>query len=116
MKQLTDQKRRIGGILLEALVLIFVFSSSFLQGGIVDKNLKNQLVIKISPVEQIAFRDSDSLSKSLLEFISKVQISLSDLNPLMVELPALVIESATFFAVNPSLYNTFYVCLSANAP
>jgi hypothetical protein len=116
MKQLSDQNRRIGGLFLEALVLIFVFSSSFLQSGFVDRNLRNQLVIKTSPVEQIAFRDPDLSSKSLLDFILKVQISNCDLIPHLVELPPLDIEGATFFAVNPSLYNTFYVYLSANAP
>ncbi len=87
MNNFSDKKRRIGGLLLEVLVLIFVFSSSWSQTEF-TKKAKDETILKASPVEQIAFRDSDSYLKSLLDFISKIQISEGGFTFFTIDLPA----------------------------
>lgn len=116
MNQFNNKKRRIGGLVLEVLVLIFVFSSSWSQTEFTDKNSRGQLIVKTSPVEQIAFCNSDFSLKSLLEFISKIQISHNSFSPVLVDLPARDIENRTVFSISPSLHNTFYIHLTAKAP
>jgi hypothetical protein len=116
MYRLNNKKRRIGGLLMEALVLIFVFSSAWSQTEFADQYERGQLIVKTSPVEQIAFRDSDSYIKSLLDFISKVQISEGNFTPFTVDLPSLEIANTSCLYISHSLYNSFYTHLTAKAP
>ena len=115
MNNFSDKKRRIGGLLLEVLVLIFVFSSSWSQTEFAKKT-KDEAILKASPVEQIAFRDSDSYVKSLLDFISKIQISGGGFTSVTIDLPALEIANTSCLYIAHSLYNAFYTHLTAKAP
>ena len=115
MNNFSDKKRRIGGLLLEVLVLIFVFSSSWSQTEF-DKKTQDEAILKASPVEQIAFRDSDSYIKSLLDFISKIQISGGGFTSFTIDLPALEIANTSCLYISHSLYNAFYTHLTAKAP
>lgn len=116
MKQFSDNKRRIGGLLLEVLVLIFLFGGSWFGTEFSEEN-KGELVLKASPIEQIAFCDSDSYMKSLLDFISKTQISPGNFIPFIVDFPSLEIANTScLLSVTHSLYNTFYTHLTAKAP
>lgn len=115
MNNFSDQKRRIGGLLLEVLVLIFVFGSSWSQAEFTQKT-RDEAILKASPVEQIAFRDSDSYIKSLLDFISKIQVSSGGVTSLTMDLPALEIANSSCISISHSLYNSFYTHLTAKAP
>jgi hypothetical protein len=115
MNNFSEKKRRTGGLLLEALVLIFVFSGSWSQVEFPEKNAK-EAVLKASPVEQIAFRDSDSYMKSLLDVISKIQISDDHFTPFTIDLFASKIANTSCLHVSRSLYNSFYIHLTAKAP
>ena len=115
MNNFSDKKRRIGGLLLEVLVLIFVFSSSWSQTEFAKKT-KDEAILKASPVEQIAFRDSDSYIKSLLDFISKIQISGGGFTSFTIDLPALEIANTSCLYISHSLYNAFYTHLTSKAP
>jgi hypothetical protein len=115
MNNFSDKKRRIGGLLLEVLVLIFVFSSSWSQEEFTKKT-KDEAILKASPVEQIAFRDSDSYIKSLLDCISKIQISGGGFTFFTIDLPALEIANTCCLYISHSLYNSFYTHLTAKAP
>ena len=115
MINFSDKKRRVGGLLLEVLVLIFVFSSSWSQTEF-TKKAKDETILKASPVEQIAFRDSDSYLKSLLDFISKIQISEGEFTFFTIDVPALEIANTSCLYISHSLYNSFYTHLTAKAP
>jgi hypothetical protein len=115
MNNFSDNKRRIGGLLLEVLVLVFVFSGSWSQVEFPEKN-EGDAFLMPSPVEQIAFRDTDSYMKSLLDFISKNQISAGNFTPLVVDVFALEIANTSCLYITHSLYNSFYIHLTANAP
>lgn len=116
MYQLNNKKRRIGGLLLEALVLVFVFSGAWSQAEFVDQSERGQLIVKTASIEQITFRDSDSYVKSLLDFISKVQMSAGNFAQFVVDLPSLEIANTSCLYITHSLYNSFYIHLTAKAP
>ena len=115
MNNFSDKKRRIGGLLLEVLVLVFVFSSSWSHTEFAEK-AKDESILTASPVEQIAFRDSDSHLKSLLDFISKIQISGGGFTFFTIDLPALELANTSCLYISHSLYNSFYTHLTAKAP
>jgi hypothetical protein len=115
MNNFSEKKRRTVGLLFEALVLIFVFSGSWSQVEFSRKNEK-QAVLKASPVEQIAFRDSDSYMKSLLEVTSKIEISDDHFTPFTIDLFASEIANTSCLYVTHSLYNSFYIHLTGKAP
>ena len=115
MNNFSDKKRRIGGLLLEVLVLVFVFSSSWSHTEFAKKD-KDESILTASPVEQIAFRDSDSYLKSLLDFISKIQISGGGFTFFTIDLPALELANTSCLYISHSLYNSFYTHLTAKAP
>jgi hypothetical protein len=115
MYRLNTKERRIGGLLLEALVLIFVFSGAWSQPES-DAAHSGDLVVKTSPVEQIAFRDSDTYVKSLLDFVTKVQAVASDFSESNIDVAELLVRNTTCLCVGHSLYNCFYTHLTAKAP
>jgi hypothetical protein len=115
MYQLNNKERRVGGLLLEALVLIFVFSSAWSQTEFEDYN-SGDLVVKTSPIEQIAFCDSDSAIKSLLDVIAKVQMLGGNFSEFVVDVAGFELINTSCLYVAHSIYNSFYTHLTANAP
>ena len=115
MNQLSDHTRRIGGLLLEVLVLVFVFSGACLDIELFD-NDKGSLTVRASPVQQIAFRDTNSSVKSLSEFQGKVQNPHSHFTPFIIDFANQEIINASRFLIGCSLYNTFYTHLTSQAP
>ena len=115
MYPLNTKERRIGGLLLEALVLIFVFSGTWSQPES-DAISSGDLIVKTSPVEQIAFRDSDTYVKSLLDFVTKVQATPSNFSDFNIDVAELLVRNTDCLSVAHSLYNCFYTHLTANAP
>jgi hypothetical protein len=108
--------RSVGGLLLEALMLLFIFTSSVSKTCHTDPHLKRGLVINAIPADQIAFRDSDSSSEILLNFVSKIQASDFYTSAVSIDLPAIELTNAEGFSVNPFLSNTFYTHITASAP
>jgi hypothetical protein len=115
MNQLSDHTRRIGGLLLEVLVLVFVFSGSFIDIELFD-NDKGSLTVRASPVEQIAYRDPNSSSKLLSEFHGKVQNPHGHFTPFIIDFANQEIVNASRFLISLSLYNIFYTHLTSQAP
>ncbi|HEX6226627.1 MAG TPA: hypothetical protein VFZ52_19535, partial [Chryseolinea sp.] len=115
MGNLSERKRRISGLFLEVLVLIFVFGSSWPQLE-AAKETTYGIVLKAIPIEQIAFRDSDQSLKSLLDFTSKIQICSAGFTSFQIDLPTLEIANSSCLVVPHSLYNSFYTHLTAKAP
>lgn len=115
MNQLSDHTRRLGGLLLEVLVLVFVFSGACLDIELFD-NDKGSLTVRASPVQQIAFRDSNSSIKSLSESHGKVQNPHCHFTPFIIDFANQEIINASRFLITCSLYNTFYTHLTSQAP
>ena len=111
-----NKTRQIGGLLLEALMLVFVFAYSWTDAKAIDRNTKGELTISASPVEQLVFRDSDSASESLVQLASKAQLSDADFNNSVVDLPGLEIANSEELSISQTLYNTFYTNTTTNAP
>lgn len=116
MNQLNDQTRRIGGLLLEVLVLVFVFSGSCINIELLDNDKGRGLTIRASPVEQIAFRDPNSSLKPLSEFNGKIQNSRGHFTPFIIGFANRKIINASRFLISCSLYNIFYTHLTSQAP
>ena len=114
MKQYTNRNktRQLGGLLLEAVMLFFVFTYTWSESNFIDQYTQGALNIRLAPVEQIAFRNTEFL----LRFISKIQISAGDFTTAVIGLVCLAIGDAKGFSINRSLYNTFYTHTTANAP
>jgi hypothetical protein len=115
MYRLNNKQRCVGGLLLEALVLIFVFGSACSQTEFEDFD-RGALVVKTSPIEQIAFRDSDSYIKSLLDVIATVQMLGSNFSEFVVDVAGLEVINTNCLYVAHSLYNSYYTHLTAKAP
>jgi hypothetical protein len=115
MYSLNKKERRIGGLLLEVLVLVFVFSGGWSQGES-DAVNSGHVVVKTSPVEQIAFRDSDTYVKSLLDFVTKVHAAAPNFSEVNIDVAELLVKNTTCLSVAHSLYNCFYTHLTAKAP
>jgi len=115
MNQLNEHTRRIGGLLLEVLVLVFVFSGSCLDIEIFHHS-KQGLTVETSPVQQIAFRDPNSSLKSLSECNGKVQDSHSHYTPFLVTFASQKIILVSGLLIGSSFYNIFYTHLTAQAP
>jgi hypothetical protein len=115
MNLTSEHTRRIGGLLLEVLVLVFVFSGSCLGVEIFNQQ-KRELTVKTAPVEQIAFREPTHSLKSHTECNGKTQNSHSHYTPFLVIFESRKIVNASALSIGSSLYNIFYTHLTAQAP
>lgn len=104
------------GLFLEALMLLFIFNFSWSEVDYTDKYLNNELVFSVTEANETSFCDSDSPSDSIINFLSKLQIShiVSLANTL--DLFGIRLSNVEEFSVSQSLFNTFYRHITASAP
>jgi hypothetical protein len=115
MNLTSEHTRRIGGLLLEVLVLVFVFSGSCLDIEVFN-HYNRELTVKTAPVEQIAFRDPNHSLKSLTGCNDKVRSSHGHYTLFLAILESRKIKNAPALFISSSLYNNFYTHLTAKAP
>ena len=108
--------RQIGVLVLEALMVVFVFAYSWSHVSIVDKHAAGKLTISAAVEGQFVFRDSQSSSESLLADISKIQLSDGEFGSFIIDLHSLKLATCDAFFVTPALYNTFYTNTTIHAP
>jgi hypothetical protein len=108
--------RQAGGLLLEALMLVFIFVSSLSNVTQSERHGETGLVVSATSFDPIAFRDSDSSSESLLSYMSKMQVVCSDFVNAVLDLPSLAVFNSERFFISHCLYNIFYTHLTAKAP
>ncbi len=106
----------MGGILLEMLMLTFLFAYSWINVNVQERRSTEGLTISVSPVDQLVFRDSDSSSELLLSTVSKTLFSYGDILNLVFDLPGLELSTNSALLVSHSLYNTFYTNTFIGAP
>lgn len=114
MYRLNNKERRVWCLLLEALVLIFVFSNAWSQTEFDDQDRGS--VVKTPPIEQMVFHDSDSYIKSLLDFAAKVHVAAGNFSEFVIDIAGLEVVNTSCLYVAHSLYNSFYIHLTAKAP
>jgi hypothetical protein len=108
--------RQAGGLLLEALMLVFVFTSSWSQFDYYDRHSEGELVLSALLTEQISFIDSESSSEKLLNSVSKFHWTDVEISETSFVIPITEMGSDEALLTNHSVYNTFYTHLTAKAP
>lgn len=110
-----EKFRQVGGLLLEALMLFFVFTCSF-SGVHHSYHAEKEFTFSAVPTDQVVFRDSTSSSETLLTCLSKVEVE--NIRAGIQNLERLYIDMSTVPAsfVSRSIYNPFYTHLTASAP
>lgn len=106
----------MGGILLEVLMLTFLFAYSWTNVNVNERRSADELTISVSPVDQLVFRDSDSSSELLLSTFSKTSLSYGEVLNLLFGLPALELSTNNALFISHSLYNPFYTNTFIGAP
>src|SRR5688500_3631712 len=102
-----EKMRRIGGLLLEALMLVFIFTCSWADSTH-NKKFHDEQVFTAIPVDQVVFRESDSSSETLLNFLSKFRITDIDyLSTKWIPIEINLAKTSSLF-VSLSQYNSFY--------
>lgn len=115
MRYNKEHTRRIGGLLLDVLMIGFIVSFSFSDVKISDGYTDGLLTFHSSPDEHIVFRDFDSVFGSFLKHISK--ITQADVHPLGVifDFARVEVKSVVYFNAR-YLYNSIYTNTTINAP
>lgn len=111
-----NQVRQAGGLLLEALMLVFVFTSSWSQFDYYDRQSEGELVLSAQLTEQISFIDSESSSERLLNSVSKFHWFDMEIGKTAFVIPISQVANVEALLTNHSVYNTFYTHLTAKAP
>lgn len=108
--------KRLTGLFFEALMIVFLFSSSYSFSNSIQKPVKGQLTVHTSPAAQIVFSNSETSSEYLFQYISKSQIADAILSVATFDIALFELTNSEALLVAPSLFNTFYTHLSAKAP
>lgn len=110
-----NKTKRIGGLLLDVLMLVFVLTFSWHDVKVIDRKWQGVLTISTEPLDQISFHDSSFISGSFLKLTSKIQLA-NNFSGIGGDFPSLEIATNVAFLVTPSLFNTFYRNITINAP
>ena len=108
--------RQRGGLMLVALMIVFVFTNSWYNAKPADKNACSKHTFSAASVEQIVFRDSQSALKSLPDLTSKIQFFDNEFSSAIFDLPGLEIATCEALFIAQSLYKTFYTSILIHAP
>jgi hypothetical protein len=110
-----EKLRRIGGLVLESLMLVFIFTCSWTDLTH-KKKLHTEPVFTTISADEVIFCESHSTSETLLNFLSKFRFTDFDcLTPRPVLVEIISLKTSTFIA-SLSRYNSFYTHITASAP
>ena len=115
MKGKKEKIRRIGGLLLEAVMIVFILFSSFSDATGKDTSRCEALILQETPLEQIVFQDPNS-GESLVPFFTKIQLADGEFIHVFVDQPGLEVARAISFSIAQHTYNTFYKHITIHAP
>jgi len=107
--------RRIGGLLLEAVMIVFILYYSFSDASGKDSSRSGVLILQETPLEQIIFQDPNS-SESLVPFFTKIQMADCEFIHVFVAQQGLEAARSISFSVGRHTYNTFYKHITIHAP
>jgi hypothetical protein len=115
MKSKKEKVRCIGGLVLEAVMIVFILSYSFSDASGKDFSRSGALVLQETPLEQIIFQDPNS-SESLVPFFTKIQIADCEFIHVLADQLGLKVAKSFSFSVARHTYNTFYKHITIHAP
>ena len=115
MKSKKEKVRRIGGLVLEAVMIVFILSHSFSDASGKDFSRSGALVLQETPLEQIIFQDPNS-SESLVPFFTKIQAVDCEFIHVLMDQLGLKVARSIRFSIARHTYNTFYKHITIHAP
>jgi len=115
MRKEKDNTRRIGGLLLDALMLSFIVSFSLADVRIIDVYAPSYCEVSEANDDLILFRDLDAVCTSFIKQISQAQPALIHLDSI---LKSPLVAGAGLVVVTRAqhLYNVIYTNTTINAP
>lgn len=113
MRIVKNKTRQVGRLMLDVIMLAFVFTFSLPDATAIDNTDKGQLTISASPLDQIVFGD---LSAFLGHSINKIQFANNESTDVVINYPGFKIATRVAFLIAPSLDNTLYTNTTINAP
>jgi len=116
MRNDKDNTRRIGGLMLELLMLSFIISFSLADVKITDGTSDSILTVQTAPDDHIIIGNFDSLFGSFLKHISKVQPHTSQSLGLIFDFVPTDEVKRIVLADSQYSYKTVYTNTTINAP
>ena len=105
--------RLVGRLMLDAIMLAFVFTFSLPDTNVIDNSGKGQLTISASPLDQIVFGD---LSAFLGHAINKIQFANNESSDVVINYPRVKVATPVAFLISAPLDNNLYTNTTINAP
>jgi hypothetical protein len=115
MRSKKEKIRRIGGLVLEAVMIVFILSYSLSDASGKDSSRSGALILQETPLEQIVFQDPNC-SESLVPFFTKIQVTDCEFIHVLIDQLGLKVTRTFSFSVAPHTYNTFYKHITIHAP
>jgi hypothetical protein len=116
MRKQKDNTRRIGGLLLDALMLSFIVSFSLADVRIVDVYPNSACQITQTNDDVILIRELDAVCTSFIKQISQAQPALILSLDSILKSPRLPDAGLVILTSTQQLYNTIYTNTTINAP
>ncbi|MGC3948105.1 MAG: hypothetical protein QM762_26950 [Chryseolinea sp.] len=116
MRKEKDNTRRIGGLLLDALLLAFIISFSLADVRIIDVHSSNGCAVTETNDDLILIRELDAVCNSFVKQISQAQPSLIFSLDSILKSPLVADASLVTLTGAQQLYNTIYTNTTINAP
>ena len=113
MRIAKNKTRHIGRLMLDVIMLAFVFTFSLPETNVVDNRAEGQLTISASPLDQIVFGD---LSAFLGHAINKIQFANNESSDVVINFPSEKMATRVAFLISPPLENILYTNTTINAP
>ena len=116
MRKEKDNTRRIGGLLLDALMLSFIVSFSLADVRIVDVYPDSACHVTQTNEDLILIRELDAVCTSFVKQISQAQPALIFSLDSILKSPLLADAGLVVLTSTQQLYNTIYTNTTINAP
>jgi hypothetical protein len=113
MRIAKNKTRHVGRLMLDVIMLVFVFTFSLPDTNVIDDSTEGQLTISASPLDQIVFGD---LSTYLGHAINKIQFANNESSDVVINFPSDKTATRVAFLISPPLDNTLYTNTTINAP
>jgi len=116
MRKEKDNTRRIGGLLLDALMLSFIVSFSLADVRVVNVYSNSFCEVSEANDDLILIRELDAVCNSFVKQISQAQPALIHSLDSILKWPLVADAGLVVFTSGRQLYNTFYTNTTINAP
>ena len=105
--------KRVICFFLEAVMIAFIFTYSW---SLNAPNTESKTSFEAASGQHFVFRNTSGASDLTNELVSKVQLIVSELHVVSIDVPGIAIATSDGFNINTSLRNPFYAYTTINAP